>query len=58
MTCFFRDTNSTAQFTGKVEKRKKAIDNINNTTLEKYGASILKKDSVESHLEELSRLYQ
>ena len=44
-------------FTGKVEKRKEAIDNINDTTLEKYGASVLKQDSVESHLEELKQMF-
>ena len=43
-------------FTRKVEKRKEAIDNINDTTLQKYGASVLKQDSVESHLEELKAM--
>lgn len=43
-------------FTRKVEKRKEAIDNINDTTLQKYGASVLKQDSVESHLEELKTM--
>lgn len=44
-------------FTGKVEKRKKAINNINDTTLATYGASVLKQDSVESHLEELKQMF-